>query len=151
MMAVTTIDDVLKHAERFEQMLSDYYTELSEHSTREGVRLLTDYMSRHRVRIKEALSELSSEQMHHICSTPLRYEPQAADPRCFEGVNVPPTATAAHVLDTAVTFDECLIKLYRQVLQQPLEQEVKELFESLLHAEQRDEIELKKIKALDYF
>ncbi len=43
------------------------------------------------------------------------------------------------------------MKLYRQVLQQPVDDEIKELFESLVRAEQRDEIELKKIKAMDYF
>ena len=54
-MAVITIEDVLKHAERFEQMLADYYADLSKHSCREGVRLLTNYMSRHRKRIADAL------------------------------------------------------------------------------------------------
>ena len=60
-------------------------------------------------------------------------------------------ATAADVLDMAVTFDECLVRLYRQVLRQELDEEVTAVFESLLHAEERDEIELKKIKAMDYF
>ncbi len=55
------------------------------------------------------------------------------------------------VLDAAVILDECLVRLYRQVLQQPVDEEIRELFESLVRAEQRDEIELKKIKAMDYF
>ena len=54
-MAVTTIEDVLKHAEDFEQMLAEYYAGLSAHTTRDGVRILTDYMSRHCVRIQQAV------------------------------------------------------------------------------------------------
>jgi hypothetical protein len=37
------------------------------------------------------------------------------------------------------------------VLRQELDAEVRELFESLLHCEEWDEVELKKIKAMDYF
>jgi hypothetical protein len=36
-------------------------------------------------------------------------------------------------------------------VRQPVDQEVKQLFESLIRWEQDDEIELKKIKAMDYF
>ena len=132
-------------------MLADFYADLSKHSCREGVRLLTDYMSRHRKRIVEALKKLAPEQVRQVCSAPLRYEPQAADCRCFDRIELPDNASAAAVRDVAVLFDECLVRLYRQVVQQPVDEEIRELFESLIRAEQRDEIELKKIKAMDYF
>ncbi len=150
-MAIVTVADVLKHAEAFEQMLAEYYSDLSEHAVREGVRLLTDYMSRHQARIAAALDKLSPQQILRIGNTPLRYEPQAADCRCFEGVELAADATAAQVLDVAVRFDECFVNLYRQVVQQPVDEEIKEIFESLIRAEQNDEIRLKKIKAMDYF
>ncbi len=150
-MAIITIKDVLEHAERFEQMLADFYADLSEHSGREGVRLLTDYMSRHRKRIADALERRSPEQVQRICSTPLKYEPHAADCNCFDRINLPDNASAAMVLDAAVTLDECLVSLYRQVLQQSVDEGIRELFESLVRVEQSDEIELKKIKAMDYF
>ena len=150
-MAIATVGDVIKHAEAFEQMLSDYYAGLAERSEREGVRLLTDYMGRHCARIAEALQRLPEAEVRRILAVPLRYEPEVADCRCFEGVELPPDATAAQVLDVAVTLDECLIRLYRQVAGQPVEQSVKDLFESLVHAEENDEIELRKIKAMDYF
>ena len=150
-MAVITIADVLHQAERFEQMLADYYGKLAETTTREGVRLLTDYMSRHRIHIHAALEKFSSERVEHVLESPLRYQPQAADCRCFEQVDLAPDASAQEVLDAAVKLDECLMSLYRQVLQQEVEPEVRDLFESFLHAEERDEIELKKIKAMDYF
>ena len=150
-MAIITIEDVLKHAEWFEQMLADFYSDISTHSHREGVRLLTDYMSRHRIRIIETLEKLSPEQVHRICSVPLRYEPHAADCSCFDRIKLPDDPSAEAVLDAAVILDECLVSLYRQVLQQPVEEEIRELFENLVLGEQQDEIELKKIKAMDYF
>ena len=105
-MAVVTIADVLHHAERFEQMLSDFYADLAEHTSREGVRMLTDYMSRHRNRIAEALEKLSPEDAKGVCAAPLRYEPQAADCHCFDSIDLPPDATSASVLDAAIRVKE---------------------------------------------
>ena len=150
-MPVVTVADVLRHAEQFERMLADYYRHLAEETPREGVRLLTDYMSRHRARLTGALARLDPDQVRRIREEPIRYEPQAADCRCFEGVDLPAEATAGQVLDIAVTLDECLVRLYRQAARQSADLEVRALFESLIRAEQRDEIELKKIKAMDYF
>jgi len=150
-MAVITVADVLRRAEEFEGMLADYYARLSERAAREGVRMLADYMSRHRVRIAERLDRLTPEQVRRIGCTPLRYEPQGADCRCFDGVDLPADVAAAQVLDAAVTFNRCLIKLYQQAAQQPVDQEVRELFEGLIRSEEHDEIEMKKIKAMDYF
>lgn len=150
-MAVITIAQVLEHAEQFERSLAEFYAKLACDSSREGVRLLTDYMSRHRKRIAESLDKFSHDQIGAIKSAPLRFEPKAADYKCFERLGLPNDATASQVLDAAVVLDECLVDLYRQVLAQPLEAEARELFESLVHLEQSDEIQLKKIKAMDYF
>lgn len=149
-MAIVTIEDIIQHAERFEEMLVSYYENLAKHTERQGVRMLTDYMSRHRRRIESALEALPAERVRSVCSTPLRWEPEAADCRCFEGMELPDNATAEQVIDTAITFDECLVRLYRQVLQQPVDEEVKELVGGFLQVEQQDEIQLKKIKAMHY-
>ncbi|MBW8002388.1 MAG: hypothetical protein FVQ80_10265 [Planctomycetes bacterium] len=113
-----------------------------------------DYMSRHRRRTHIAIFKLpveSAERISRICHTPLQYDPQGADCHCLEGVDISADATAGEILDAAIKFDECLVKFYRQVVEQPIDQEVKGLFESLIQWEEHDEIELKKIKAMDYF
>ena len=150
-MAIVIIAQVLACADDFKRRLAEFYSRVSQQTTREGVRLLTDYMSRHRQRTHEALNKLPGRDINRICKTPLRYELHAADYHCFEGVELPPDATAAKVLDIGIKFDECLVRFYRQVTQQSVDQEVKELFESLIRWEQNDEITLKKIKAMDYF
>lgn len=150
-MAVTNVACVLRRAGDFEHQLMNYYLDLAEQSTREGVRLLTDYMGRHRRRLSEALERFSAEEYRRISALPLRYEPVSSECDHFEARVLPPDATATEVLDLAIEFDECLISLYRQVAQQDVEPEVKELFESLVRMEERDEVMLKKIKATHYF
>ena len=150
-MAIITIKNVLKHADQFEKMLADYYASLSDKTTREGVRLLTNYMSRHRIHIDAALKKIPESQVKQILSERIRYEPQGADMHTIEAFQLPINVTAAQFLDAAISFDESLITLYRQVIRQTNDEQIKLFFESLLHAEERDEIELKKIKAMDYF
>ncbi|MHC4987010.1 MAG: hypothetical protein ACYTFX_00745 [Planctomycetota bacterium] len=50
-MAAITLGEILKHVEEFEDVLQNFYSKLSQKTTHEGVRLLTEYMSRHSHRI----------------------------------------------------------------------------------------------------
>jgi rubrerythrin len=150
-MSVTNVACVLRRAGDFEHQLMTFYLDLAEQSTREGVRLLTDYMARHRRRLAESLERFPAAEYQRISALPLRYEPVSSDCDHFRDRLLSPDATASDVLDLAIELDECLISLYRQVAQQDVEPEVKDLFESLVHAEERDEILLKKIRATNYF
>ena len=69
-MLAITLGEILEHVERFEQSLGDYYSNLSRDTTHEGVRLLTDYMSRHNLRIRELLEKVPLDKRKVICSTP---------------------------------------------------------------------------------
>ena len=92
------------------------------------------------------------EKLAHELSIPVRYEPQAIDRHCLMLAQLGPDATAVEVLETAITLNECLVRLYRQTLQQcEDDQEARDVLESLIRSEERDEIELNKIKAMDYF
>jgi ferritin-like protein len=108
-------------------------------------------MGRHRRRLAEALERFPAQEYRRISSLPLRFEPISAECDHFVARTLPVDAMASEVLDVAIELDECLISLYKQVAQQDVEPDVKELFESLVRGEERDEIQLKKIKALDYF
>ncbi len=153
-MDIVTIADLLRRIENFEDMLADFYEKLSHETTSEGVRLLCDYMSRHRRRTHKALFELPVEnvdQIRRICNTPLRYEPAGLNSHCFDKAKLTPDATGEEVLEMAIKFDECLIQFYRQVVQRPVSREIKTLFENLILWEQNDKTQLNKIKSSHYF
>lgn len=150
-MQAITIGQILDHVEKFESMLAEFYRKHSEKNPHEGVRLLTEYMSRHSCRMRELLSTLPPEKITHILKVPLSYEPQIPDCHCFDVIDLPADADAAHLLDAAVLLDECLMQLYCQVARQPVERQIKELFEELIQVLEQDEIQLKKMKAMNYF
>ena len=147
-MQFVNVEDVLDHARRFEDMLVDYYGRLSDRAVHEGVRMLAKHMAHRQQRILRALSSFTPEQVIEIHRTPVRYEPEAADCNCFRGRELPADATTGEVLEIALAFDECLARFYRQILRQELSEEVRDLFDSLLRLEEGDEIQLKKIQAV---
>ena len=49
-MGIMTIAEVFERMDEFEHMLADFHANVLQASTREGLRLLMDYMSRHRQR-----------------------------------------------------------------------------------------------------
>ena len=150
-MAVITVGDALKRAEEFERAVAAFYSKLSMEAEQDGVRLLTQYMSRRRPRVPERLAVLGRDRVAAISLTPMAYEPCGADCRCLEGMTLPVTGSADEVLDIAVNFNECLARFYRQVIRQVSDPATVELLESLVCLEQQDAIEFKKIKALNYF
>ena len=151
-MSIITIGEVFKRVGEFERMLAEYYSNISQQANREGVRFLMDYMSRHRQRTLKALADIPDGHMQYINRLSLRYEPQGLTKRCFDEIGIlSPDATVKDVLDAVIEFDEYLVRFYKQILQQPVDQKVKELFTSLIRKEHDDEIEMKKIKAMNYF
>lgn len=59
--------------------------------------------------------------------------------------------TIDDVLKHAERFEEMLTDFYKEIFTHFSHEKIQSLFESLVRCEQRDEVELKKIKAMDYF
>ena len=150
-MAKVSVEDVLEHARGFEQELAAYFRNIADNTTRDGVRLIADYMSRHRLRLEGALRDMSPEQRKRLKRVMLPFDPEVADCHCFEELQLTPDSTAAEVLDAAIRLDSCLVSLFKQALQETVDPVARELFESLVRSEERDAVRLKKMKAMDYF
>ncbi len=150
-MRAITLGEILGHVERFEQSLGDYYANLCRKTTHEGVRLLTDYMSRHSLRIHELLEKVPADTRKVLYSTPIPYMPELPGENNIKQAHLPANPTASEVLDAAIQFDDCLVKMYHSVADQAVSQEIKDFFEYLIRDMETDEIQLKKIKAMDYF
>ncbi len=150
-MAAITLGEILEHAEAFEELLGNLYQRLSQTSTHEGVRLLTEYMSRHTRHIHTLLEDLSADRKKVLCSTPLPLKPHFPGKHNIDLAHLPDDPTAAELLDAAIGFDEQLVQMYHSVADQPVSQDIQDFFEALVRSLQRDEVELKKIKAMNYF
>jgi rubrerythrin len=151
-MVTMIIGEMLDRAAEFERRLEAYYADLRDRATRDGPRLLVYYLARHRRDLPEALDSFTAEQIEHIRSARMKYDDTDFSPRkCFEDWELASDVTGRGLLDMAIVFVEELIRFYRWMAQQPLGELPGDLFQSLLKIEERHVVELKKIRAMDYF
>ncbi|MHC4502562.1 MAG: hypothetical protein ACYTFI_04580 [Planctomycetota bacterium] len=150
-MSVTTLGDMLDRVEDFEQRLVALYSSVRDGTTNDGTRLLTYYLARHRRHLPAALKSCTSTQIEEIRRTPLKYDGPDFEPRALlDRVELPASATANEVLDTAVALVQTLTAVYRWMAYRQLGDEASLLFNSLLKIEETHLVELKKIRAVDY-
>ena len=151
-MSAVTVGDMLERVRGFERRLEVYYADMRDTTASDGVRLLTHYLARRRHHLRDALESYSPEQLEHIRRVRLKYDDTDFSlQHSFEGTGLPAAAGGNELLDVAISLVETLIRFYRWMAGQPLGHEAGGLFESLLHIEERHVVELKKIRAMDYF
>ncbi len=147
-MVTVTIQQILDKVDGFEVRVAQFYDDISRESDVEAVRLLSEYVSRHRVRTKEAFGRLPEDEQKHICNIVMKYEPHMPGEYCFEEIELSQDATAVEVLETVRKFDECIANIYRQIVLKSVHHEVKDIFEKLIEWEENDEAEMKKLEAV---
>jgi hypothetical protein len=151
-MTVLNLGEILDRAQDYERLLESYYADLRDRTTCDGTRLLTYYLARHRRHLLEALRTFTSSDLVYVQRTPLKYNgpglPLEAD---LEEKKLSPDAKAEQLLDAAIELVEALASVYRWVAEQDLGTKPLGLFVSLLKMEETHIVELKKIKAMDYF
>ena len=130
-MGIATLGDLLDRASEFEARLEKYYGAVRDHTTDNGVRLLTYYLARHRRHQEQGLQAVV--RLGRLMIT-----------------NSSAEVSGQHLLETAVNYDTRLIALYREILKQPLTAEARAMIEALIRIEERDVIMLKKMIAMEY-
>lgn len=151
-MAIVTLGELLDRGRELEIRLETYYAEIRDQATDNGVRLLTYYLVRHRRHQEQTLSGLNAETLRHMRSVELKFDaaPDHAT-QCPAAGDTTETVRGDAMIETAIRHDETLVALYRSVLAQPLNDEVRGVVESLIRVEERDIVMLKKMLAMHYF
>ncbi len=132
-MSVLTLGDLLDRLQAFEARLEAYYADLRDRADRDGVRMLTYYLARHRKHLPSALECSSKSDIKSIRRTPCRYNGPAFEvAQCFRGKELPSSTSAPELLDAAIGFAGILADVYRWVAGQSLGKKASSLFQTLL-------------------
>jgi rubrerythrin len=151
-MAIVTMKELFDRAADFEERLERCYADIRDNTTDNGVRLLTYYLARHRRHLDQALSELQADAILHVKKVQVKYDIDFHPDHDFHVIETPATEiTAKELLDSAVGYDEQLIRLYTSMLDQPIGEEATVLVEALIRLEEKDIVMLKKMLAMNYF
>ena len=151
-MAAVTVGEVIDRIEDFESRLESFYADLRDRVTLDGVRMLVHYLARHRRHLPNAMESFSAAQIQRMRKIPIKYDDaEFARGACFEHKDLPSSIGGQELLDVAIEFVEALIHFYGHFADQPVGDEAAGLLRALLRIEESHIVELKKIKAMDYF
>jgi hypothetical protein len=151
-MAFVSIGDILDKAAEFEKGLESYYIGIRDNTSNEGVRLLTYYLSRHRLHQKEAFDSIKKDELLRIKKVKLKYDIVFDMEKELHPLEKSVTeVTGRDLLEAAVEYNQKLIELYEKIQKQPLLEEANSLIECLISIEKKDIVMLKKTMATDYY
>lgn len=141
-MRFETTQDVLNHIREFHKKASALYQELAEKEEQKRLQLLLNYMSRHEAHLEQSLAQYEQETSQKILDTWFQYIPDQQLLQPIQDVEVEPNASVQEIVDLAMRLDDCLIALYKEMIEHAAANEVKEVFQNLLEMEKQEQHQL---------
>lgn len=143
-MSFETMKDVLDHARKFHREVSEFYGRLTQKKQKERVKILLDYMSRHEKHLEESLAQYEEGVSEKILNTWLQYPPPKETLDLCKKLSIEDNEnlTVEQVIELALKLDDCLVNLYRMMIESAETEEIKEVFANLLAMEKQEEINL---------
>jgi rubrerythrin len=151
-MAIVNLGSLFDEIAGFEESAERYYADLRDRASNDGVRLLTYYLARRKQHLPQALSLLGEYDLQKARQFPVMVsEDKVPGAAFFAAHRLDDTASADQLLSIAITFTETLLTLYKNMVEMVSTGTVHGVFRTLSVLEQRAVVELKKIRAMNYF
>lgn len=150
-MAMITVAQALDFMQKLEETLAKQYADISGHSRVQVIRQVATCLANHYSYLAKALTRLPKEQYEGIKNATIPFGPQLCDLESLLTQFEPDTNSVESLIDTALSLNRHIAQLYRQVTNQDVSEDIKDLFENLAKFEEIDEHELTKIKALSTY
>ncbi len=137
--------EILDYAREYHRRVSDFYQQLSDKTDSARVKMLLDYLVRHKAHLDKALGEFEDE----IKSKALEAWYQYSQDQCLfaplDATQYSASMTVEEVLALGVTIDSCLLASYKGMVDTATTSEVRAIFENLLQMEEQQKHKLARI------
>ncbi len=137
-MAFETVRDILDRMRNFHTKVSEYYHQLYCIADKERVKLLLDYMSRHEKHIEKCISEYENDASKDILDTWFMAAPASTHRECFEDSDLNHDMSIDDILTVAMCLNDCLINVFKRIIESTEYSNIKEIFRSLLSLEEQE-------------
>lgn len=118
------------------------YDDLNDESARGRVKMLLDFLVRHEQHMEETLSRFGKETRSGILEGWLEYSPELDVDAVIHSCDLPESPSTDDILQAALTFDDALVALYREVAGKANDARTKAFFRDLLNLEEREQIQV---------
>jgi rubrerythrin len=134
--------DVIEYCEKLHHQIGEFYGELGEEVTQQRVKMLLTYLSRHEEHLEESLKEYEADASDKILNTWLQFVPSSGIEASIKAFKIDPSMSVDEVVDKTIEFDNSLIELYREVINETSEPSVQAVFKNLVEMESQEKIKM---------
>jgi hypothetical protein len=133
-----SVRQLLDQARTFHHRMGEMCESMSRGTDPERVRLLLNYLSQHELKLEQSLQDYEKERSHNVLDHWLDFTPCESLDTFFEEHALKPGMPLSDIIRTVLQFDDCLIGFYRQVAEETVSEEVRNLFTHLVDQEESD-------------
>jgi rubrerythrin len=134
--------DVIDYCAKLHHQIGEFYNDLSEEVSQERVRMLLTYLSRHEKHLEESLEEYEADASNKVMNTWLQFVPSSGIEASIKAFELNPSMSVDEVIDKTIEFDDSLIALYQEIINETSEPSVRAVFENLVAMENKEKIKM---------
>lgn len=138
-MRFKTMKDVIDYSRELHNRLSQQYSELEQLATSERARLMLDYLQRHERHLAETLDQYEVVAAKGLMDTWLQYAPDFPIDTLLDKARNSALNDVDKLVASALEIDDCMLKIYRDIVEKSDLDDIKELAKSLLQMENNEE------------
>lgn len=134
-MRTEQVKDILEHTRHFHELISDFYQNLSQNTDKERLKIILDYLSEHELHLEKAFAEYEKTASKKILNVWLPFSPCQERLTEFKVQIQSEEITIKEIIQKVIELDDCVINMYRDLVSQADNQDVKDVFYSILDFE----------------
>ena len=134
--------DVLEHARSFHQRVGDFYRDLSDHTEKQRLKLLLDYMAEREQELASALEQFTEGSSREVLDTWFQFCCDDETLKLCPGAMLNKEMTLDEIIRAGVALSQCFIDLFREIANTADSEQVRAVFQNLLESEQREQKKL---------
>lgn len=134
-MPTEQVKDILEHTRHFHELISDFYQSLSFQTDKERLKIILDYLSEHEKHLEKAFAEYEKTASKNILDSWLPFTPCTERLANFKKQLKSEEVTTKEIIQKVIELDDYVIDMYRDLVKQADNQDVKDVFYSILDFE----------------
>lgn len=134
--------DVIEYCTKLHHDIGEFYKSLGEEVEQQRVKMLLEYLSRHETHLEESLESYEQAASDKILNTWLQFVPSSGIEESIKAFSVNPAMSVDEVVDKTIEFDNALINLYKEVINETSEPTIRAVFQNLVDLEDREKIKM---------
>lgn len=139
-----TAGDFINIVTKFHHQLAYYYKKMSDSANKEIVIILLSYIREHEMKMETSLIDYEKGLPDKIKDTWIEFVDKEKITKCFSSIKFYHEMTVDDIIEMTIKFDDCIIELYKNLVESSEVETVKEVFRDLLEMEIHEKMKIVK-------